>query len=516
MSRTDKGHTGSHAAVYVRMSTEHQQYSTSNQMDALREYARHNGFEIVKEYSDEGKSGLSIQGRNALTQMIQDVLSGQAPFRHILVYDVSRWGRFQDADESAHLEFICRKAGVTVHYCAEQFRNDGSPVSTIVKGVKRAMAGEYSRELSAKVYQGACRLIRLGYKQGGTAGFGLRRMLINQNGERKGVLGLGEHKSIQTDRVILIPGSNEEVEIVRWIYRAFVVDGKCEAEIADALNEKGVLTDLGRTWTRGAVHGVLTNEKYIGNNVYSRTSFRLKLKHVKNSPDKWIRADGVFEGIVDREVFYKTQGIILARSRRFTDEEMLEKLRSLLSQHGRINGILIDEADGLPSSSAFRHRFGSLVSAYRLIGYDPQIDYGFIEVNRRLRKQHPEIIASVVSRIEALGAIAVWDEQTDLIRLNDELNVSIVLCRHTSTEAGSSRWLIRLDAGLKPDITIAVRMDATNEAIRDYYILPGIDMTWGNLRIAEANGVYLDGYRFDTLDHFFSMAERIKLEEAVL
>jgi len=73
------------------------------------------------------------------------------------------------------------------HYCAEQFGNDGSPVSTIVKGVKRAMAGEYSRELSSKFFQSACRMIQLGYKHGGTAGFGLRRMLIDQAGQKKGV-----------------------------------------------------------------------------------------------------------------------------------------------------------------------------------------------------------------------------------------------------------------------------------------------------------------------------------------
>jgi hypothetical protein len=72
---------------------------------------------------------------------------------------VSRWGRFQDADESAYYEYICKRAGIAIQYCAEQFENDGSPVSTIVKGVKRAMAGEYSRELSAKVFAGQCRLI---------------------------------------------------------------------------------------------------------------------------------------------------------------------------------------------------------------------------------------------------------------------------------------------------------------------------------------------------------------------
>jgi DNA invertase Pin-like site-specific DNA recombinase len=494
------------------MSTEHQQYSTANQMVVILEYAKQHGCEIVKVYSDEGKSGLNIQGRNELTRMIQDVQSGQATFSCILVYDVSRWGRFQDADESAHYEYVCRQAGIAVHYCAEQFVNDGSPVSTIVKGVKRAMAGEYSRELSTKVFQGACRLIQCGYKQGGTAGFGLRRMLIDQNGNRKTLLKMGEQKSIQTDRVVLVAGPEDEVETVRWIYQVFL-KGQVEPEIAASLNARDILTDFQRPWTRGTIHQVLINEKYIGNNVYHRTSFKLKQKHVTNPPDRWVRANGVFQKIIEPEQFQKVQTIILERSRKLTDEEMLEKLRSLLSRHGWISGILIDEAEDLPSSAAFRHRFGSLVAAYRLIGYDPQIDYSFIEINRRLRKEHREMVLSVVQRIEALGALAVWNEETELLSVNNELRVSIVFCRHTSTGAGASRWLIRLDASLKPDITVAVRMDATNEGIRDYYLLPSIDMTWENLRVAEENGVYLDAYRYDTLDYFLTMAEQIKLQE---
>ena len=214
------------------MSTEHQQYSTSNQMDIIKEYAVRSGMDIMNTYSDEGKSGLNIKGRDSLGRMIQDVEAGKADFTAILVYDVSRWGRFQDADESAYYEYICRRAGISVHYCAEQFDNDGSPVSTIVKGVKRAMAGEYSRELSSKVFQGACRLIQLGYKQGGTAGYGLRRMLVDQSGEHKGMLKIGEQKSIQTDRVILVPGPAEEVETVHWIYEQFVQKGEHRHPIA--------------------------------------------------------------------------------------------------------------------------------------------------------------------------------------------------------------------------------------------------------------------------------------------
>jgi DNA invertase Pin-like site-specific DNA recombinase len=130
------------AAEYVRMSTDHQRYSTENQSQAIRDYAFRRGFKIDKTYADTGKSGLSLDGRDALKQLIEDVQSGNAQFSTIIVYDISRWGRFQDADESAYYEYICKRAGIQVRYCAEQFENDGSPVSTIVKGVKRAMAGE--------------------------------------------------------------------------------------------------------------------------------------------------------------------------------------------------------------------------------------------------------------------------------------------------------------------------------------------------------------------------------------
>jgi hypothetical protein len=113
-----------------------------------------------------------------------------------------------------------------------------------------------------------------------------------------------------------------------------------------------------------------------------------------------------------------------------------------------------------------------------------------------------------------LGATITLDAKTQMLNLNNELRVSIVLCRHCITGSGTSRWVVRLDEELKPDITVAVRMDATNEGIRDYYLLPAIDMTWENLRVAEQNGVYLDGYRFETLDYFLGMAERSKFQEA--
>jgi DNA invertase Pin-like site-specific DNA recombinase len=502
------------AAEYVRMSTEHQQYSTENQRDIIRQYAEKRGMEIALTYEDAGKSGLRIDGRNGLQQLIRDVEKGQANFSVILVYDVSRWGRFQDADESAYYEYICRRSKIEVHYCAEQFENDGSPISTIVKGVKRAMAGEYSRELSAKVFVGQCRLIELGFRQGGSPGYGLRRMLRDQSGEPRGTLNRGEQKSIQTDRVTLVPGPLEEVETVRWMYRAFVHDGKVESAIADALNQRGVVTELGRPWTRGTVHEVLTNEKYIGNNVYNRVSFKLKKKRVINPPEMWIRRDGAFEGVVPPDLFGRAQEIIRERSRWFTNDELLAQLRTLLDREGRLSGLLIDETEAMPSSSVYRTRFSSLIRAYELIGYTPDRDYEFIETNRQLRQMHPAVIANVIERIRQSGATVTHDEATDLLRVNDEFAVSLVIVRCRRTESGSFRWRVRLDTGLNPDITIAIRMGGDNREPLDYYLLPAVDMTAEKLLLAEDNGLSLDTYRFDDLEFFYGMALRTKLPEA--
>jgi DNA invertase Pin-like site-specific DNA recombinase len=194
------------AARYGRRSTGDQENSIAIQFEAIDAYAAIRGVRIVRTYVDDGISGLSIDRREALQDLIEDVQSGRADFTVILVYDVSRWGRFQDVDESAYYEFICRKCGVAVHYCAELFQNDGSFFAAIGKGLKRAMAADQSRDLSVKVFAGHVRLAKRGYSQGGSPGYGLRRVLVDQTGAAKFRLAPGEHKAIATDRIVFVPG----------------------------------------------------------------------------------------------------------------------------------------------------------------------------------------------------------------------------------------------------------------------------------------------------------------------
>ncbi|MDO8545405.1 MAG: hypothetical protein Q7S40_33610 [Opitutaceae bacterium] len=228
----------------------------------------------------------------------------------------------------------------------------------------------------------------------------------------------------------------------------------------------------------------------------------------------WIRADRAFTALVDPMIFATAQEIILARAKRYSDDEMLHALKELCSRHGRVSGLLIDEQDAMPSSAAFCHRFGSLIRAYQLIGYTPSIDYSFIEINRYLRARHPEVVQEVITNLATLGVAVERDPVSELLVLDHELAVSVVLSRCLRTNAGSLRWMLRFEEGLRPDLTIAVRMDATNQAIKDYYLFPAIDVTRARLRLAEDNHIELDAYRFDDLQFFFEMAERIPVEGA--
>src|SRR6267154_6821949 len=179
------------ATQYLRMSTDEQKLSLTYQAAAIQRYSQKRGFVVVSTYEDSGKSGLTLRPRKALMQLLQDVVSRRNTFKAVLVYDVSRWGRFQDTDESAHYEFLCKSAGVPVHYCAEPFKNNTSSPAVVMKTLKRVMAGEYSRELGVKVIAGQKRLAALGFKQGGIPGYGFRRLLVSENRSPKQPLARG-------------------------------------------------------------------------------------------------------------------------------------------------------------------------------------------------------------------------------------------------------------------------------------------------------------------------------------
>ena len=464
------------AALYLRMSTEHQQFSLENQSTAIQKYAESHGFNVVVTYSDAAKSGLVLKRRTGLRQLLQDVVAGSAPYKAVLVYDVSRWGRFQDTDESAHYEFLCKSAGVPVHYCAETFANDGTLPSLIMKALKRTMAGEYSRELGVKVLAGQKRLAGLGFKQGGMPGYGLRRMLVSATGTPKQQLAAGERKSIATDRVILVPGPEKEVHVVKEIYRMLLSDKRTVYAIARELNKRRVEYWGASKWDYQAVFSVLTSPKYIGCHTYGRTSRRLDTPTVRLPKSEWVLSQGAFEPIVDAATFADAQRVLQSRTFNKTDEEVLDSLRALLASQGRLSLRLINNSAGTPSPSTYRLRFGSLRRAYELIGYGRPSQFGPIDLRRRTQALRDELIAQIAALFpNDVSVVRRGGRWRSRLRMKSGLMVSVLIVRSIQVWKQAVRWQVdpvRHESGL---VTLIARMDEANRSFMDYHILPNID-----------------------------------------
>ncbi|MFI5450272.1 MAG: recombinase family protein [Candidatus Bathyarchaeia archaeon] len=464
------------AAQYLRMSTEHQQYSLENQSLGIQTYAECHNFEVVRTYSDAAKSGLVLRRRTGLQQLLQDVVGGTSGYRAILVYDVSRWGRFQDTDESAHYEFLCKSAGVPVHYCAETFANDGTLASLIMKALKRTMAGEYSRDLGVRTFAGQKRLTLLGFKAGGVPGYGLRRMLVSASGVPKQELALGERKSIATDRVILVPGPPNEVQTVKDIYRMFISDKRSLCAIARKLNSNGVPRPGHSKWDFSAVRTILTHPKYVGCAVFGQVSKKLHTPVVKVPKSEWILGPGAFEPIVDPATFAEAQKVFGGHRCQRTDEELLDDLHRLLASEGRLSLTVIKDSPDLMAPGTYSKRFGSLRNAYKLIGYDHSDRLGGPDTRRRTMAIREELISQIVAMFPYdVSIVRPGVHWRSRLRLFNRLTVSVLIVRSELVYKTTRRWIVEPVRHERKFITLLARLDESNRAIVDFHVFPNID-----------------------------------------
>jgi DNA invertase Pin-like site-specific DNA recombinase len=501
------------AAQYVRMSTERQQYSLENQSAAIQKYAEANGFAVVRSYSDAGKRGLVLRHRQGLQQLLKDVVGGTQGYRAILVYDVSRWGRFQDTDESAHYEFICKSAGVPVHYCAEQFANDSSLPNLIMKTLKRTMAAEFSRELGVKVLAGQKRLAHLGFKQGGMPGYGLRRMLISADRSPKQRLAHGERKSIATDRVILVPGPADEVQVVRDIYRMLISEKRTVHTIAQELNRRGVEYNGDSKWDYQAVYVVLTHPKYIGCHVFGQTSSKLYTPTVRLPRSQWVSTLGAFEPLVDDATFIEAERILRSRTINKSDEELLESLRTLVAAKGRLSLTLIKNTADVPSPSTYRHRFGSLRRAYELIGYGRPDQFGPIDLRRRTQALREELLGKIVEMFpDDVSVVRRGGRWRSQLRLKNGWIVSVLLARSVRVWKDAVRWRVDPLAHEIRNVTLLARLDESNRSFLDFHVFANVDRAKRfDLRLRDA---WLNrGQRLGDLGEFYKVGARLAEEE---
>jgi DNA invertase Pin-like site-specific DNA recombinase len=463
------------AAEYLRMSTDGQQYSIANQQAAIRAYAREHAFTIVRTYSDPGKSGLRLMGRSALVQLLTDVQSGDPGFEAILVYDVSRWGRFQDTDESAFYEYLCRRARIRVEYCAEPFRNDSDPLSAILKNIKRIMAAEYSREQSVRVHRATCHVASLGFHAAGTPPYGFRRMLVAADGSPQTVLSAGIKKAIATDRIVLVPGPKQEIANVRRIFRLYTQKSVSPRAIASRLNKEGRSYAPGRPWTTSTVSNILGNEVYVGTNLYNRTTKKLGGGFRHNDPSLWIRATGAFEAIISPKVFEAAQAVRKKRGHReHTDEELLSRLRALLRRHGCLSVNLIRADRQGPHFSIYRRRFGGVRQIYQRIGYRQPRDRHDIAMSGKVYRIASTLARSLIDGLRERGlTVRRARYRGGMVTVNDKVTLFVGAAKYIPTPALKLPcWRLSSKRKRMPNYAVVARMDPSNEMAMDYLVVP--------------------------------------------
>jgi Recombinase len=197
------------------------------------------------------------------------------------------------------------------------------------------MAAEYSRELGLKVFAAEKRWAELGFKQGGAPGYALRRLMISSNGSRKQLLGKGEVKFLQSDRVILIPGDPEEVRCVREMYRMLVEERRTPFEIARELNRRG-LTHQGAKWRHQNVYRILTHPKYAGWNVLEPEIQKTGWPANSGPEFEVDYKTCAFEPVIDSDVFKEAQSVLAQRTSAKSNDKILEDLRTLLAKKGTL------------------------------------------------------------------------------------------------------------------------------------------------------------------------------------
>jgi len=423
------------------------------------------GFAITQTYSDAGKSGLVLKKRDGLRQLLNDVVSGTAQYKAILVYDVSRWGRFQDSDEAAHYEFLCKAAGIRVHYCAEQFVNDNSLSGSMMKALKRIMAGEYSRELSEKVHEGTKRVSQAGFRTGGNPGYGLRRLLVSASREPKCILSQHQRKAIQSDRVILVPGPEPEVCCVRDIFRMFTQEHKLPSAIAAELRKKKIpYSGVKRTaWYGTAVRRLLKNPKYCGCSVFGQNSVRLHASRFRNPRSSWTITANAWQPLIDPNTFDQAQARLEELKNNRTDAGLLSGLRGLLEKQGTLSQNLLNKSPCFPSAESYARRFGSLSEAFERVGYiGPRLCT--TKTRRTVRALRDHIVAQVVATDP--GLIGVFQPDCHFrprLRIFGLL-VSIYVCRALEKRS-NLRWILSTVRREWGCIALIARLNVGNESV---------------------------------------------------
>lgn len=263
------------AIVYLRASTDHQEYSVKDQLTNIKDWARNHNYKIVNVYCDDGISGAYAAKRPGFLRMIEDITTDSSDAQALLIWDSYRFAR--NMVEFLTYKQMIRQHGVSVIAVTEPIVQD-EDAQLYIDAINGASGELYLRKLSKDSKRG------------------IRSKVVDRH-EHLGFAPYGYRMDRNTKRLEI---REDEAQWVRYIFQA-VIDGTPYLQICESLHNAGVKTRRGNFWTNVQLRYALTNKTYCGLN-----EVHLDGKH------------GVYTGnhqpIIDTAVFDQVQEIIAERA----------------------------------------------------------------------------------------------------------------------------------------------------------------------------------------------------------
>ncbi len=303
------------AALYARYSTDHQEVrSADDQLRFCREFAERQGFKVVLEDKDEGKSGTSIIGRLGLSRIMTAAENGE--FGLLIVEALDRLAR--DAADANFIRKQFKFLGIEII----GINQSEQPLDSFMFNIHSAMSEHMVEETRKKVRRGMSSRALDGLHMGG-APYGYRADPLNPG-----------KPSINED----------EAEVVRRIYQE-CADGKTPREIARGLNADGIPAPRGGLWNASTINGsrqrrngILRSVIYKGDLVWGRNTMIKNPKTAKRlsrSQEPLAEVEGVMPAIVPTELFDRVAEIMAQKGggHPTTARRALRPLSGLLRCH---------------------------------------------------------------------------------------------------------------------------------------------------------------------------------------
>jgi hypothetical protein len=352
----------------------------------------------------------------------------------VLVYDVSRWGRFQNADASAYYDYHCRLHGVKVVYVAEAFGIEVTPMSTLLKSMKRVMAAEYSRDLATKSRAGQDRVVAMGYQIGPLPALGFRRCSVSADGKSRQVLARGQRKIALTDRVEWILGPDSELGLVRRICQEYATGRSCFKDLESMATREHWVDHQGNRLTRHSIARLVRNEALVGNFVWGRRGHAGRI--LQSEPS---RATGSVPRIIDDETWTRMQTRLATEPAIKSDELLLDELRQAFARKpDLVTRDLL--AEGCSHPRTYRSRFGSWPNIVKAAGRDSSALATEVAMRARARHAQTREFGKVLANaLRAENFLPAYDGRLNMLTL-DGHQMHVRLVWQTREEQPDQPW----------------------------------------------------------------------------